>query len=87
MRACVAPIFRTTKKECVLSNAQSKFASVVLDGALGPLCLACASTDGVIVSFYVVPAAKYKASGMPLKGAVSAQKALEGSETEMRELV
>ena len=35
----------------------------------------------------VVPEATYEASRGPLKGAVSAQKALRGSETETRELL
>ena len=34
-----------------------------------------------------VPEATHKAGGGPLKGAVSAQKALQGSETETRELL
>ena len=35
----------------------------------------------------VVPEARHKARLRPLKGAVSTQKALRGSETEMRELL
>ena len=37
--------------------------------------------------FFVVPEATHKASRGPLKGTVSAQKALQGSETETRELL
>ena len=35
------PIFRGTNKSAFSSNAQSRFASVVLDGVLGPLRLEC----------------------------------------------
>ena len=34
-------IFGITKTSPILTNAQSRFASVVLDGVLGPLRLAC----------------------------------------------
>ena len=34
------PIFGTTKTSAFLTNAQSRFASVVLDRVLGPSCLA-----------------------------------------------
>ena len=39
------------------------------------------------IKIFVVPEATHKASQGPLKGAVSAQKALQGSETETRELL
>ena len=37
--------------------------------------------------FPAVPEATHKAGQWPLKGAVSAQKAIQGSETETRELL
>ena len=74
------PIFGTTKTSVFSTNAQSRFASVVADGVLGPLRLA----RHVVA---VAPEATYKASRGPEKGAVSAQKALRGCETETRELL
>ena len=51
----------------------------------GPLCLARHTWR--CPCFSVVPEATHEASRGPLKGAVSAQKALQGSETETRELL
>ena len=68
-----------------LSNAQSRFASVVVDGVLGPPRLALHTCRCPCIS--VVPEATHEASRGPEKGAVSAQKALRGSETETRELL
>ena len=53
----------------LITNAQSRFASVVFDG------------------ISVVPETTHEASWGPLKGAMSAQKALQGSERETRELL
>ena len=39
------------------------------------------------VSMYLCPEATHEASQGPLKGAVSAQKAIQGSETKTRELL
>ena len=68
-----------------MQNAQSRFASVVADGVLGPLRLARHTLRCPYIS--VVPEATYEASRGPEKGAVSAQKALQGFETETRELL
>ena len=58
-------------------NTFSRFASVdLLDGVLGPPGLACPC-------FSVVPEATQEAS----QGPMSAQKVLQGSETETRELL
>ena len=60
-----------------LTNAQSRFVSVDLDSILGPDCvLDCLYTE-----------LTHESSRGPFKGAVSAQKALQGSETEKRELL
>ena len=59
--------------------------SVVLDGVLGPPRQRD-TPNGVLVSL-VVPEATHEASRGPEKGAVSAQKALRGSETDTRELL
>ena len=60
------------------TNKQSRSASVFLDTALGPARIERNS---------VVPEATQEASRGPEKGAVSAQKAFRGSETETRELL
>ena len=73
------------KKSAFATNAQSRFASVVVDGVLGPPRLACHTWRCPCIS--VVPEATHKASRRPMKGAVSAEKALKGSETETRELL
>ena len=65
--------------------AQSRFASVVVDSVLGPPRLALHTYWCPCIS--VVPEATHEASRGPEKGAVSAQKALRGSETETRELL
>ena len=57
--------------------------SVVLERVLEP---PYGTTDSVIVS-HVVPEAIHEASRRPLERAVSAQKALQGSEMETRELL
>ena len=46
-----------------------------------------ATPSGVQYHISVVPEAMHEASRGPLKGAVSAKEALQGSETEMRELL
>ena len=43
-------IFGTMKTGAFSTNAQSKFASIVLDGVLGLPCLARHTFDGVLVS-------------------------------------
>ena len=65
-----------TKTGAFLTNAQSRFASVVLDGVLGPPHLAWHIWR--CPCFCVVPEATHKASRGPLKGAVSAQKPFKG---------
>ena len=67
-------------KSAFSTNAQSRFASVV-DSVLGPPRLAWHTSD------CVVPQAMHEASQGPLKGTRSAQKALQGSETETREVL
>ena len=62
-------------------NAQSKFAPAVLYGVLGPICLARHTWP--CPCFFVVPEATHAANRGPLKGFVSALKALQGSETEL----
>ena len=79
------PVFGTKKKSAFSTNAQSRFASVVLDGVLRPPRLSWHTLR--CPCFSVVPEATNEASRGPLKGAVSAQKALQGSETEPRELL
>ena len=54
------------------TNAQSRFASVVDDGVLGPLRLLCHTWRCPCIS--VVPEATHEASRGPEKGTVSAQK-------------
>ena len=61
-------------------NAQSRFASAVLDGVLGHLCLAMHTFSSVVLE------AMHEVSGGTLKGAMSVQNALQGSERETREL-
>ena len=79
------PIFGTTKTSAFSTKAQSRFAIVVLNGVLGPLRLAQHTRRCPCVS--VVLEATHEVSQGPLMGAVSAQKALQGSETETRELL
>ena len=67
------------------TNAKSRFASVVVDGVLGPLRLARQTCRCPCIS--VVLEATHEASWGPLKGSVSAQKALQGSEKETRRLL
>ena len=67
------------------SNTQSRFASVVLDGILEPPFIAEHTQQRP--SFSAVPEAMHEASQGPLKGVVSAKKALHRSETETRELL
>ena len=66
------------------TNAQSRLASCVFDGVLGPPHQA-GTPDGVLI--FVVPKATQEASRGLFQGAVSAQKDLEVSETELRELL
>ena len=72
-------------KSAFSTNAQSRFASVVVDGVLGLPRLARHTCRCPCIS--VVPEATHEASRGPEKGAVSAPKALRGSETETRELL
>ena len=65
------------------TNAQSRFASAVFDYILWPLCVAPSRCP----CLSVVPEEMYKASWGPLKGSMSAEKALQGSEAETRELL
>ena len=79
------------KNKCNLStNTQSRFASVILDSVLGPPRLAQHTL--LCPCFSVVPkAASHEARGESshgtMKGVVSAQKALQESVTETRELL
>ena len=59
--------------------------SVVVDGVLGPLPLV-RHTRGC-PCFSIVPEAMHEASRKPLKGAMSAQIALQGFEMETSELL
>ena len=72
-------------KSACSTNAQSRFALAVLDGLLAPPCLVRHNWRCPCIS--VVLQATHMASRGSLKGAVSAQKALQGSETETRELL
>ena len=76
-------IFRTTKTSVFSKNALSKFVSIVLDSFLGLLHLA------LTVSFVSLHLWKQRMRGGvgPLKGAVSAQKDVQVSETETREFL
>ena len=77
---------RIVVKKCIFNkNAQSRFASVVVDSVLAPPRVALHTWLCPCIS--VVPEATHEASRGPEKGAVSAQKALRGSETETRELL
>ena len=68
------------------TNTQSRFASAVVDGVLGPLRLARHTCRCPCIC--VVPEATHEAKLRALEGdSVSAQKALQGSETETRELM
>ena len=68
-----------------LVNTQLRFASVVLDSVLGPQRLVGHTWLCACIS--VAPEATHEASRGPLKGAVSARKAHQCSETETRELL
>ena len=70
------------KKGGFSTDAQSRFASDVLESVLG-----YPHRTWRCPCFSVVPEATHKASPRPLKGAVSAQKAIQGSKTETRELL
>ena len=59
--------------------SQSRFASAVVDGVLGPLRLA--------PRFSVVPEAMHEVSWKPMEGSMSAQKSLQGSKTGTRDLL
>ena len=67
------------------TNTQSRLASVVVDGVLGPPRLGRHTWRGPCMS--VVSEATHEVSRGPEKGAVSSQKALRGSKTETRELL
>ena len=73
------------EKSAFSTNAKSRFASVVVDSVRGHPCLARQTWRCPSIS--VVPEATHEARRGPEKGAVSAQKALRGSETETRELL
>ena len=77
--------FGSTKRSAISTNALSRFASVVVDCVLGPPRLAQHTCWCPCIS--VVPDATHEASRGPEKDAVSAQKALQWSETETRELL
>ena len=72
---------RINVKKCVFNKRTIK--AIDLDGVLGPPRLARHTWLCPCIS--VVPEARHEASRGPLKGAVSAQKALQGSETEKRD--
>ena len=74
-------MFGTIKTGAVSTNAQSRFASVVVEGVLGPPRLVRHTWR--CPCFSVVLGATHKASQGPLKGAVSSQKALQWSKTEL----
>ena len=74
------------QKTSVFSTGeQSRFAPIGLDSVLGLPRLAQHTYRCPCIS--VVPDAKQRASRGPLMGAASAQKALQGSKTETRELL
>ena len=77
--------FGKKKTKVFSTNAQSRFASVILDGALD--LHAKHATLEHYRCFSTVPDTMLKVCQGPLKGAVSTQKALQGSETEMKELM
>ena len=80
------PIFGATKPSAFLTNAQSRFASVALYGVLEPWRLARHTWQCPCIS--VVPKQHTRWGWRALEGgAVSAQKALQGSETETRKLL
>ena len=62
--------------------AKSKFALVIIDGVLGPLCLGRHKWHCPCISGWK----QHTMRGL-LKGAMSAQKAFQGSEMETRELL
>ena len=72
-------------KSVFSTNTQSRFASVAIDGVLGPPRLARHTSWCPCIS--VVPYALQEASPGSFKGAVTAQKALQGSKTGTRELL
>ena len=75
----------SVNKGAFLTNAQSRFASVAFDGVLGTQHLARHTC--LYPYFSVVTKVINKARRGPLNGAMSALKALQGSETETRELL
>ena len=74
-------------KSALSTNAKSRFVSDVFDGVLGPQHHARAAH--LMVSFFLwsIKSFAWSKPMGPLKGAVSAQKALQGSRTETRELL
>ena len=70
---------------CFLQTHYQGFASVDQDVVLGPPHLAQHTLRCPCIS--IVPEAMHEASRGPLKDAMSAQKVLQGSETETRELL
>ena len=73
------------EKKCVFNKRKIKVCVSWYDGVLGPPRLARHTWRCLCIS--VVPEATHEASQGPLKGAMSAQKAFQGSETETRELL
>ena len=76
----------SVKKSAFSTNTKSRFASAVFDGVLGTPHLARHTWQCPCIS--VAPEAMHKASQVPLKGAMSAQKARQAThETEIWELL
>ena len=79
------PLQFSEQRSAFSTNTQLWFASAVLNGVLVPPSLVRHTWR--CPCFSVVPEATHEASRGPLKGAVSAQKALQGSKTETRQLL
>ena len=73
------------KTSAYLTNAQSRFAIVILDNVLRPPCLT--QHNRRCPCFSLVPEAMQEATLSAPEGAVSAEKALQESETKTRELL
>ena len=73
--------FRNNENNAFSTNAQSRFASVVIYAVLGPLRLEWHTWQ--CPCFSIAPEATHEASRGPLKRVVSAPKALQEFETEM----
>ena len=68
-------------EKCISTNAKSRFASAVVDDVLGP---SPPSAAHLTLSLFLCRST-HEASSGPLKSAVSAHKAFQGSERETRE--